>query len=64
MNNLKNIPGNQSENENKTEGMNRRQALAALGKLAIYTVPVMSTLTMKVDKAAAQLPSAPPATPF
>ncbi len=56
-----NLPGGQPEQ--KTDGMSRRQALAALGKLAIYTAPVLTTLTMKVDDAKAQLPSGPPQPP-
>uniref|UniRef100_UPI004055BC52 hypothetical protein n=1 Tax=Candidatus Electronema sp. TaxID=2698783 RepID=UPI004055BC52 len=65
MDNLNTLPGNQPENEQKTEGMNRRQALVALGKLAIYTAPVLTTLTIKIDKAVAQqvLPSGPPSPP-
>lgn len=63
MENLKNLLSNEPENEQKTEGMNRRQALAALGKLALYTAPVLTTLTMKVDDAKAQLPSGPPQPP-
>jgi hypothetical protein len=59
-----NLPGTQPENEEKTDGLNRRQALAALGKLAIYTAPVLTTLTMKVNDAKAQLPSGPPSPPI
>lgn len=67
MDNLNNLPGTQPENEQKTEGMSRRQALATLGKLAIYTAPVLTTLTMKVNHAAAasspSLPAGPPGSP-
>ena len=61
MDDLKNLPGSQPEQ--KTDGMSRRQALAALGKLAIYTAPVLTTLTMKVDNAKAQIASPPPNPP-
>ena len=60
---MDNLPGNQPENEEKTDGLNRRQALATLGKLAIYTAPVLTTLTMKVDNAKAQIASPPPGPP-
>ncbi len=58
-----NLPGSQPEQ--KMDGMSRRQALAALGKLAIYTAPVLTTLTMKVDNAKAQIGSGvtPPGPP-
>lgn len=52
----KNLPAEQADEPRE---MNRRQALATLGKLAIYTAPVLTTLTMKVDKAAAQVGSPP-----
>ncbi len=60
MDDLKNLSG---EPEQKTDGMSRRQALAALGKLAIYTAPVLTTLTMKVDNAKAQIGTGTPPGP-
>ncbi|MGX9727491.1 MAG: hypothetical protein ACTFAK_09290 [Candidatus Electronema sp. VV] len=57
----KNLPA--AEQADESREMTRRQALATLGKLAIYTAPVLTTLTMKVDKAAAQIGSATPPGP-
>lgn len=62
----KNLPA--AEQADESREMTRRQALVTLGKLAIYTAPVLTTLTMKVDKAAAQqigsaTPPGPPPTP-
>lgn len=51
-----------TENTNKTEEpreMDRRQALAALGKFALFTTPVMTTL-LTSKKAAALSPPAHP----
>lgn len=55
--------GSGAASDEQPREMSRRQALAALGKLAIYTAPVLTTLTMKVDHAAAASPPPHPDLP-
>jgi hypothetical protein len=52
---------NLEANSQTTDEMNRREALARLGKLAVYTTPVMTTLIIS-NEAEAQF-SSPPGAP-
>ena len=48
-----------TNNTEEPDEMSRRQALATLGKFALFTTPVMTTL-LTSKKAAAWSPPAPP----
>ncbi|MGR0482522.1 MAG: hypothetical protein ACTFAL_14270 [Candidatus Electronema sp. V4] len=57
----KNLPadGSGANQANETREMDRRQALAALGKFALFAAPTMSTL-LTARRASAASPPPPP----